>query len=134
MSAYIVDNSVWWKAPSFPGIATRLHTVSTQDLILTCPPQVLEYCHSAQSPAEHDVFRQNLAEFFAADQHPDNNDVLSIQSALWNGGYFRGAGAFDILIAAYAIVNDAIVLTADHDYDHIAAVVPELKHEYVPER
>lgn len=36
----------------------------------------------------------------------------------------------DILIAAYAIVNDATVLAADHDFDHIAQV-SDLQHEYV---
>ncbi len=41
------------------------------------------------------------------------------------------AGAIDILIAGYAIVNDATVLTADHDFDYIARV-SDLQHEYVP--
>jgi hypothetical protein len=40
------------------------------------------------------------------------------------------AGSLDILIAGYAIVNDATVLAADHDFDHIARVV-ELRHEYI---
>ncbi len=42
----------------------------------------------------------------------------------------RGAGAVDILIAAYAIANDATILSADRDFDHIAAVT-DLAHEYV---
>ena len=42
----------------------------------------------------------------------------------------RAAGAVDILIAGYAIVNDAIVLAADHDFGHIAAV-SDLRHEYI---
>ncbi|MBT1544035.1 PIN domain-containing protein [Curtobacterium aurantiacum] len=134
MSAYIVDNSVWWKARRFPGIAGRLRTVSTQDLILTCPPQVLEYCFSARDPAEHSELQQDMAVFFPADEHPTKDDALAIQTALWNGGYVRGAGTIDTLIAAYAIANDAIVLAADHDYDHIAAVVPEFLHEYLPEQ
>ena len=41
------------------------------------------------------------------------------------------AGAIDILIAGYAIVNDATVLTADHDFDYIARV-SDLQYEYVP--
>lgn len=56
--------------------------------------------------------------------------MLGIQSALWNSGHVRGAGAVDILIAGYAIANGATVLSADHDYDYIAAVT-ELNHEYV---
>jgi predicted nucleic acid-binding protein len=56
--------------------------------------------------------------------------VLDIQSALWTSGPVRAAGSLDILIAAYAIVNDATVLAADHDFGHIAAV-SGLRHEYV---
>lgn len=134
MSAYIVDNSVWWKASRFPSLRARLRTIATQDLILTCPPQVLEYCFSARNPAEHAQFRHDLADYFPAERHPENDDVLSIQSALWAAGYPRGAGPIDTLIAAYAIVNDAIVLAADHDFDHIAAAVPGFRHEYLPEQ
>lgn len=36
----------------------------------------------------------------------------------------------DILIAGYAIVNDATVMAADHDFDLIAEVT-DLRHEYV---
>lgn len=49
---------------------------------------------------------------------------------LWNAGFVRGTGAVDILIAAYAIANDATILSADRDVDHIAAVT-DLAHEYV---
>jgi predicted nucleic acid-binding protein len=34
------------------------------------------------------------------------------------------------MIAGYAIANDATVLTADHDFDHIATV-SDLQHEYI---
>jgi predicted nucleic acid-binding protein len=134
VSAYIVDNSVWWKAARRPAIAARLRVVSTQDLILTCPPQVLEYCFSARDADEHAAFRRDMEVFFPAEEHPSEVDVLDLQAALWNGGYVRGAGAVDVLIAAYAIANEAIVLTADHDYDHIAEVVPDFRHEYLPEQ
>jgi predicted nucleic acid-binding protein len=50
--------------------------------------------------------------------------------ALWGSGLVRAAGSVDILIAGYAIANDATVLTADHDFDHIATV-SDLQREYV---
>ena len=56
--------------------------------------------------------------------------VLSIQSALWSSGLVRAAGPLDILIAGYAIANDATVLTADQDFGYIATVI-DLLHEYV---
>lgn len=42
----------------------------------------------------------------------------------------RAAGPTDILIAGHAIANDATVLAADHDFEHIAAVC-DLKQEYI---
>ena len=133
MTAYIVDNSVWWSAGRSSAIATRLRQVATRDLILTCPPQVLEYCFSAETPADHDEYRTDMLQYLPAEEHPDEDMSLEIQSALWQGGFVRGAGPVDVLIAAYAIVNDATVLTTDHDFDHIAAVVPDFRHEYVPQ-
>lgn len=67
---------------------------------------------------------------FPLEHAPDESLVLGIQSALWNAGLVRAAGPLDILIAAYAIRNDATVLTADRDFDHIAQV-SDLQHEYV---
>lgn len=133
MSAYIVDNSVWWKAGRSPRIAARLRAISTRDLILTCPPQVLEYCFSARTAAEHVEFQADMALYLSAEEHPTTDDVLAVQAALWAGGYVRGAGVTDTQIAAYAIANDATVLAADQDFEHIAAVVPRFRHEYVPE-
>ncbi|UBQ02022.1 PIN domain-containing protein [Curtobacterium sp. TXMA1] len=133
MSAYIVDNSVWWKAGRCPSIAARLRVVATQDLILTCPPQVLEYCSSARVSAEHAALAEDMAAFLPADVVPAVDAALEIQQSLWHRGYVRGAGVVDVLVAAYAVTNDAVVLTADHDYDHIAAVMPRFRHEYLPE-
>lgn len=45
-------------------------------------------------------------------------------------GLVRSAGSLDILIAGHALVNDATVLAADHDFAHIAAVTA-LQHEYI---
>ena len=45
---------------------------------------------------------------------PTQRDVLDIQQALWDNGLMRGAGNSDVLIAAYAMVNDLTILTAPH--------------------
>jgi len=59
-------------------------------------------------------------------------DVLEIQQALFQRGTGRAAGAVHIMIAAWAHVNAAAVLIADHDFDSIAQAVPGLLHEYIP--
>ncbi|MGA5542660.1 PIN domain-containing protein [Mycobacterium sp. NPDC051198] len=133
MTDYLVDNSVWARlAIGDEAIAARLRRIerAPADLFVTCPPQVLEFCHSARTPEEHAHYREQISLGFPLERAPDESMVLEIQSALWNSGLVRAAGSLDILIAGYAILNDATVLAADHDFDHIARVV-ELRHEYI---
>ena len=133
MTDYLVDNSVWARlASGDTGITARLRRIerAPADLFVTCAPQVLEFCHSARTPEEHARHREQISLGFPLEHAPDESLVLSIQSALWNSGLIRAAGSLDILIAGYAIANDATVLTADHDFDHIATV-SDLQHEYI---
>ncbi|MGN6128123.1 MAG: PIN domain-containing protein [Humibacter sp.] len=133
MTDYLVDNSVWARLASGDGgVIARLRGIerAPSDLIVTCPPQVLEFCHSARTPGEHALYRKQISLGFPLEHAPDESLVLDIQSSLWSKGFVRAAGSLDILIAGYAIANDATVLTADHDFDHIAAVTA-LQHEYV---
>lgn len=75
-------------------------------------------------------YRQQISLGFPL-EHADESLVLGIQAALWFSGRVREAGSIDILIAGYAIAaNDATVLSADRDFDHIA-VVTNLSHEYI---
>ena len=133
MTDYLVDNSVWSRlAAGDPVITARLRRIerAPADLFVTCPPQVLEFCHSARTAAEHSRYRAQISLGFPLERAPGESLVLDIQGALWDAGLVRSAGAVDILIAAYAILNNATVLTADHDFDHIARVT-DLRHEYV---
>lgn len=133
MTDYLVDNSVWARLASGDSrILTRLRNIerAPSDLFVTCPPQVLEFCHSARNPREYAQYRKQISLGFPLEHAPDESLVLDIQSALWSSGLVRAAGSLDILIAVYAIMNDATVLAADHDFEHIAAV-SDLKYEYV---
>jgi len=130
---YLVDNSVWARlATGDEKVTARLRRIERvpADLFVTCPPQVLEFCHSARTLEEHARYREQISLGFPLERAPDESLVLEIQSALWNSGLVRAAGSLDILIAGYAIVNDATVLAADHDFSHVAKVV-ELSHEYI---
>lgn len=132
MAVYLVDNSVWQRASSTPSVTARLRRVMVDDLIITCPPQVLEYCHSARDPEEHTLLRDHMAAFFPAPVHPSTEDALALQHALWADGKVRAAGALDCLIAAYAVANDAILLHAERDYIHLAhATQGRVREEYV---
>lgn len=133
MTDYLVDNSVWARlATGDPKITDRLRRIERApgDLFVTCPPQVLEFCHSARTPEDHARYREQISLGFPLERAPDESLVLDIQSALWNAGMVRAAGSLDIIIAGYAIVNDATVLAADHDFGYIARVT-DLQFEYV---
>lgn len=133
MTDYLVDNSVWSRlATGDPGITARLRRIerAPADLFVTCPPQVLEFCHSARTPAEHARYREHISLGFPLERAPDEALVLDLQAALWGAGLVHAAGAVDLLMAGYALANDATVLTADHDFDQIARV-SDLKHEYI---
>lgn len=133
MTDFLVDNSVWARAISGdPRMIARLRRIerAPSDSFVTCAPQVLEFCHSARTAQEHARYREQISLGFPLEHAPDEWLVLDIQSVLWGSGLVRAAGSLDILIAAYAIRNDATVLTADHDFDHIAAVT-DLRHECI---
>lgn len=133
MTDYLVDNSVWVRlASGDASVEARLRRLerAPADLIVSCPPQVLEFCHSARTPEQHADYRELMSLAFPLERAPEESLVLDIQAALWGAGLVRAAGAIDILIAGYAIANDATVLSADRDFDHIAAVT-SLRHEFV---
>lgn len=132
MTTYLVDNSIWQKAGASAAIADRLRALSTNHLLITCPPQVLEYCHSARDPREYAELRDDMEQLLSAWEHPDQQAVLDIQQSLSHSGLVRAAGALDCLIAAYAVANDAVVLNSDHDFGYIEwATEGRVRQEYV---
>ncbi|GAA2244623.1 VapC toxin family PIN domain ribonuclease [Herbiconiux moechotypicola] len=132
MTTYLVDNSIWQKASTSEAIATRLRELSPNHLIITCPPQILEYCHSARNPEEYHELRADMEQLLPAWEHPDENHALGVQQALWESGLVRAAAAFDCLIAAYAVVNDAVILNSDRDFGYIElATRGAVRQEYV---
>jgi predicted nucleic acid-binding protein len=134
VTTYLVDNSIWQKAGRSAAIATRVRDLYTRHLIITCPPQVLEYCHSARSPQEYARLRANMEALVPAWAHPPERAALDIQQALWDAGLARAAGAFDCLIAAYAAANDAVILNSDHDFGYIeTATRGRVRQEFVAE-
>lgn len=132
MTTYLVDNSIWQKASTSEAIATKLRDLSPAHLIITCPPQVLEYCHSARTPQEYKELRADMEQLLPASEHPDEQHALDVQQALWDSGLLRAAAAFDCLIAAYAVVNDAVILNSDRDFGYIEiATEGAVRQEYV---
>ena len=57
--------------------------------------------------------------------------ALQIQRALWHNGKVRGAGVFDILIAAIAHRHGATIVHYDNNFATIAGVIPEFRHRWI---
>lgn len=132
MTTYLVDNSIWRKAGTSEAIARRLREICSRDLIITCPPQVLDYCRSARSTQEYVELRRDMEDLRPAWVHPVEKDALDIQQALVHHGHLDAAAAFDCLIAAYAVVNDAVILNSDEDFGAIeAATRGAARQEYI---
>jgi len=132
---YLIDNSVVQKVSRSAAIKRRFQEITARFPIYSCPPQVLEYCWSARTAGEYAELRRDMELYTPAPITPSHSLILDIQQALWDGGLIRGAGNSDVMIAAYAIANRITILTADHDFEHIARALGDgrLLQEYVAE-
>lgn len=120
---FIIDASAWSRYGSTPEVTDFVDAIGRSGIIMTCPPAALEYCFMARNKAEHDTFRARMARLKQPEVHPPVRDVLSVQSALWGSGLVRAAGSMDTLIATYALLHDATVVSCDKDYGFISAAL-----------
>lgn len=133
-ASFIVDNSVWARLSTSPAIAAafraliNLHNPAN---MLMCAPVAAEFGFSARSGRDHSELLEQLAAFPECSLAPSSAEVLEVQNRLWNNGLLRAAGATDTLIAAYALKNDSTVLHYDSDFDHLAAVTPGLRTQWI---
>lgn len=124
----LVDNSVWQRLTK-PGVLGVLESLSHDEPIVTTTPQILEYCHSTRTSVEHDAALADQSTFVRLALDEECHAIaVQIQSALWHGGKVRGAGAFDILIAAIGHRHGATVVHYDKNFATIGEVVDGFRH------
>ena len=133
MTKYLVDKSALARA-SQPAVRQRLEEVFSGDEIFTCPLVDLEVLYSARSPSEY--------EHWWASRHAGYETIpltprvgeraLEVQRQLAERSHHRGASLPDLLIAACAETQDAVVLHYDADYDLIAEVTTQPVEWVVP--
>lgn len=127
----LVDNSVWQRVHK-PGVLEVLDSMNRDDPIVTTTPQILEYCHSSRNPREYDRSLATLTGFEQLAVDADCQHIaVEIQSALWHNGRVRGAGAFDILIAAIAHRHGATVVHYDKNFVTIGEVLDGFRHRWI---
>ncbi|WIY84060.1 hypothetical protein [Propionimicrobium sp. PCR01-08-3] len=125
----LLDNSVLRRRNN-EAVALEIRTLDADDSVelMSCPPQVLEFCFSAQQGVRsYDVFRDVISGWTPLLHTPSVETVLELQRKLWEAEKYRAAGAMDTLIAAWALVNDTSVVHYDRDFVHLASVIPEFK-------
>lgn len=107
-------------------------TLTRSGALAAATPQMLEYGHSARNPRDYDILMQKLEAFVLL--VPDlecHKQAMAIQHALWHNAKVRGAGAFDIQIAAIAIRHGATVVHYDKNFQTIGSVVPEFRQHWI---
>lgn len=118
---HLVDTSVWHKYGSHPEVKAAIdHLALSGSLFTTCAPVIAEYCFSAKNPTELADLQEDMHLMLELKPDALSEYVSEIQSALWNQGRTRAAGAVDTLIAAYAIGSQQVVVSCDQGFAHIS--------------
>jgi predicted nucleic acid-binding protein len=114
----LADTSAWHRSARAEARWTELVETST---LAQCTPVALELLYSARSRAEYGRLANDLS---LLPTLPIDRRVqriaLGTQAALTGRSQHRGPTPVDLLIAAIAEVNDAILLHYDRHFDTIA--------------
>ena len=131
----LADTSAWHRS-SRPAVAEQWRENLAEDRIATAAPVRLEILFSAQSAREYDAIARELR---ALRQLPCGDDAwaraLDVQRQLAHRKalHHRSVRLPDLLVAAVAELEGAIVWHYDEDFDRIAAVTGQ-RTEWVAPR
>ena len=129
---YAVDTSAWRRGPQFPAVQNALRAKERQGQLCLVPTTVLEMGYSAQSGKEWDRLMGFIAGFAELPLRPQTREAaVRLQGLLWHKGLVRSVGVFDVMTAAVALDHGAIILHYDRDFEILASVCPELRHEWI---
>lgn len=123
MAAYLADTSAWNRSNTNPSIAERWSDLVLQGDVAICPPVALELFFSIRSPREYAALDFELSSLpsLPLDQRAAAAAIRS-QAALAARSQHRGPKPIDLLIAAIAEANGAILIHYDRHFDAIARV------------
>lgn len=140
MTLFLVDNSVIQRLRKAPVREAWDRLRETGD-IATCLPTLLEAGYSARSAADYErLIDLELRAKVVLAPHPEIVETaLRIQAALFTAGTGRAVGVSDLQIAATALYHSSparpvIVMHYDADFDHVAAVEPGFRSQWIVPR
>ena len=120
MPLYLADTSAWNRSGA--AFARWSGLVANAELAVS-PPVLLEILYAARSSRDADMLRDRLA---ALPQFPLDDRAaaaaLAVQAELSERAQHRGPRPMDLLIAAVAEVNDAVLLHYGRHFDAIGRV------------
>jgi predicted nucleic acid-binding protein len=104
-------------------VSDRWEPLLEADQLAVCTPVTLELLVSAHGRADYDALAADLAQLrhFRLDGRTEES-ATRIQAALAERSQHRGPTPIDLLIAAVAEVNGAILLHYDRHFDAVARV------------
>ncbi|MFT4211428.1 MAG: PIN domain-containing protein [Microbacterium sp.] len=140
MTLFLVDNSVIQRIdkPQVRDAWMRLHD---RGEIATCLPLLLEAGYSARSKDDYErlIDLEQRAKVVLPPSPEIVEIALDLQHALFGAGMGRAVGVSDLQIAATALYHSTgsqpvVVLHYDADFDHLVAVAPRLRVEWIVPR
>lgn len=137
---FLVDNSVIQRLTK-PEIREAWDRLRRRGEVATCLPTLLEAGFSARSSDDHHLLMdlEQRAKVVLPPTERTLQVALEIHSALFAAGLGRAVGISDVQIAATAICHGrtdqpVVVVHYDSDFDHLVAVEPRLKAEWIVPR
>jgi predicted nucleic acid-binding protein len=118
---YLADTSAWRRSGATETIAERWESLLSSDDLVLCAPIKLEILHATRGPGDYLAVAADLDTLpeLPMDERAAEA-ALRAQARLAQLGQHRGPRTIDLLIAAIAEVNDAILLHYDRHFDQIA--------------
>jgi len=129
---YVIDTSAWARIGTRASVRQAMDERARTGVLALAPPVALEVGYSARSAEEWDVVQGAFADLVVLPISGRTYEIArDLQRDLWHHGLARAVGCTDLLIAAVAVENDAVVVHYDHDYEHIARVTPGFRQEWI---
>lgn len=130
---FLIDTSAIGRA-RHPGVWDTIAGLIDNGMACTCLTIDLEMGYSARNPAELQLVQRTRRDLFASLPITDAiaERAQQVQALLAERGLHRAAGPLDLITAAVAEANRAVVLHYDADFEHIASVTRQRQEWIAP--
>lgn len=126
----LADKSAWEQARYDARARDRLHELRQAQQLATCVVSISELLYSARDATELTRLRLDLSSLpYLHMTQAAERQIEELMAALAARGQHR-TSIPDLMLAAIAHTNSAVVLHYDSDYERIAAVT-EQAHEWI---